>query len=78
MSRVLLNPQWLKEEQQAGELLAAEEKWRTEREKETEREIKTGDSRERERYKEREKVDESRRAVRRGGGGRCSGWLEVR
>lgn len=64
-SRVLLNPQWLKEERRAGKLLAVEEKWRTEREKETEREIKRQETAESDSYKEREreKVDERRQAV---------------
>lgn len=78
---MLLNPQWLKEERRACELLPAEEKWRTEREKDTERDRKRDKRQEtaervRDIKREREKVDESRRAVRRGGG--CSGWLEVR
>jgi len=44
---VFLNPQQLKEERRAGELLAAGEKWRNERDRK-------GDKRERERERERE------------------------
>lgn len=76
-SRVLLNPQWMKEEraslQASGGRREVEDR---KRQKEGGRQIKDKSERYKEREREREKVDESRQAARRGGG--CSGWLEVR
>lgn len=76
---MLLNPQWLKEERRACELLAAEEKWRTEREKGTERERKRdkrqetaqrvrGIKRERESGREQAGCAKRRRVLRLAGG----------